>query len=583
MSIIFKLEEGKLIKLELEELEKLENYDNSLGKTFFYNEYVLKVFPINPITENIIGKFKFLNKKISSINDNFKNLKKFVFYRSIPLSFFIDAKNVLRFLPQKNKNTQVERSVWFIFSKIEGISLGKYLENESPFSQKRINIAEKIINIVNFCNKQGIIINDIYQDNFIIDKDMNVYILDLYKCGILNEDDFWEWEPIISIKEELFYPPETILKQKINKNIENWALVYLIFWILTGLKPFDFLPQNNHKNLETFILNIDKSIVTWPPLITTFQESSKKIISSKTIKKEKYEIFRNLCNELDNEDIKAKIFELSFNTFIKGYLDHNYRFSAEQIKNFLFKSSIKNTEFSEFGFPSTQTKENIENLIEDKDQKEQKKEEEIKVKPQTVKKQETNKEKSKIIKNLPISTREYITKIIQQLEKTRLYNKEVEKNIEEIIKKQQIDLVINVFISTRDLNTVLWLIYIMNTEYWESLFNQLTKLSEILNISIYKVIEQKVVPILYKNQNIEENYKEILNQVQLEILRETKKQNDIKIKNLTNIFLITISIIFFLLPFILFFVFKIKILYIILLYPVLFSLSMISSKVLIKQ
>lgn len=588
MSIIFKIEEGKSIKIEIDELNNFESYNNSLtGKTFFYNNYVIKVFPLNNITENILKKFKFLN---SLTIDN--NLKKYIFHRSLPISFFIDVKNKLDF----NKD---EKLIWFIFNKVEGISLEEYLKNEPPFSQKRINILEKIIKLTNFCEKNNIIVNDIHPDNFIVDKVEDLYILDLYKSGILesSKDEIISWisEPIISIKEELFYSPEIVLNQKINKNSLNWSIVYLTFWILTNLKPFDFLNQNNHKNLEFFIFNVDKSVVTWPPLITTFQEKQRKILFPKTIKKEKYDIFKKLCDELNNEDIKGKIFELSFNTFIKGYIDHNYRYSAEQVKDSLFISSLENIKFSGFDFPSTQTKENIENLVQEKNQEEQKREEKIKKESQSIKKQETSKEKLKIIKNLPISTREYIIKIIQLLEKNKLLDEEIEKNIEEIIKKQQIDLVINVFISSRKLyeissneaflNTVLWFIYIINTDHCDTFLNQLTKLSEILNVSIYKVIQLKVGPLLSlkKTQEIRENYKEILYQIQKEILKEIKKQNEKRIKNLTTIFLIIIAIISFFIPFILFFFFKIQIVYIILLYPLVFIFSIISSRILIQK
>ncbi|MCS6956137.1 MAG: protein kinase, partial [Candidatus Calescibacterium sp.] len=308
MSIIFKLEDNRTLKIEIEELK--DPIFGGQGRIYFYRDYILKVLPLDDDTESIPRRFKTLKKVCSNITDE---IKKFIIYRGIPLSISVDFKNYFNF-----KTT--DKAILLLFNFLDGKDLFNFLKDELPLSQKRINIYKKLINILIAVNLVGIIHGDLYPDNFLVDKNEDVYILDLEGAGILIDRKEWEWKPLVIGKESLFpLPPEVKFKNEFTIYSDVWTGVYLLFFILTGIKPLDFMLRNDHKYLQSIIPSINKSKNSWPPELPV----------NSIREQRKYADFHSFYSSLFK---KKKLSEILINTYVKGYLDYTCRPKFEEIK-----------------------------------------------------------------------------------------------------------------------------------------------------------------------------------------------------------------------------------------------------------
>ncbi|MCX7758739.1 MAG: protein kinase [bacterium] len=579
MSIIFKLEDNRTLKIEIEELK--DPIFGGQGRIYFYRDYILKVLPLDDDTESIPRRFKTLKKVCSNITDE---IKKFIIYRGIPLSISVDFKNYFNF-----KTT--DKAILLLFNFLDGKDLFNFLKDELPLSQKRINIYKKLINILIAVNLVGIIHGDLYPDNFLVDKNEDVYILDLEGAGILIDRKEWEWKPLVIGKESLFpLPPEVKFKNEFTIYSDVWTGVYLLFFILTGIKPLDFMLRNDHKYLQSIIPSINKSKNSWPPELPV----------NSIREQRKYADFHSFYSSLFK---KKKLSEILINTYVKGYLDYTCRPKFEEIKEAIdYELNITHYQTAwdqEILNPITENivDKDVLSTIEEKGllKKTEQQMKEEGQEPENLEEIEQNKtdlpEFDKLdqekdlytlqnyINNLPVSTREYLNNIISSLKNEKLYGEEIEKAIEELIKMKHTEIIVNTFIKTKDIHLVALFLKFIYAGYWQNLLDSLYALSNVSNLGVYRIIEQKVLPIIVKtrrkSENILDNYKEIFEHIYSSINKEISFYSSKKAEIVSNYLLVTFCFLSFIVPFVMFYFFKMSYVSMILIYPFLLILFLI--------
>lgn len=566
--VVFELDDGRVIKIDTKNLG--DPFLGNRSKIFFYqNEYLLKVLPLSNLTENIPSKFNSIKKIVQSIDENIRDR---ITYRGVPLAISIDFKNVFDI---ENK------SLLLLFNLVKGRDLLEYLRGEPPLSNKRKNIYKQLIDILISIKSVGVLHSDLYPDNFLVGEDEKLYLINLYSVGIFHKNNVidqvqWIYKPILISKEMLFpLPPEVKFSNEFSIYSDVWTGLYLLFFVLTGVGPLDFLSRNDHKYLQNIIPYIDKSHNVWPPVIPY------NILKERRKYDEFYLFYKSLFS-------KGKLSNILIDTYIKGYFDYSIRPDFEKIKEIIdYELLIDNTEQKTFNKKDC----NIENETEEKHElhlsfqeefvqiaeKEDYKldpnfQEELAQTSQSV--QDVLYQWEKKLYNLPISTREYLLKIIKLLDKNNLYNQSVDEILKEIIEKKYYNFLINLFIENRDIKLIYLFFKFVETGFWDNLLKELYKLSEISGKSTITIFLNLVIPIFdkYKSRDVDLAFKDIYQEIKISIFREKILFEENKYLSFLSIILYSCAIFSFITPFILFFYFKLNYLYIVLFYPFLFLL-----------
>lgn len=125
------------------------------------------------------------------------------------------SQESLRFVPQPIETVNEWINQYYIYEYVQGVSLRDYCDERNLFSyhsekqqdnyqkyQELLTCFENILKTVASLHKQGLVLNDIHSDNFILDNDGNVVFIDLensYKygtepiVGLYNDVSLREW------------------------------------------------------------------------------------------------------------------------------------------------------------------------------------------------------------------------------------------------------------------------------------------------------------------------------------------------------------------------------------------------------
>lgn len=297
------------------------------------NKYLLKVFPsITNGYRNLYSKPKILRENIQSFKAKTMNSKKYksllpsldkISFRGLPLG--IGYCSGLEFF----YSSKVKECVYFLFNFIEGQGLDKYLNDSIPaFSKVRLDIARQALDLMSVFSLIGVIQADMTPDNFIINKNNELYPIDLESVGlmIINSNNHWrlKWRPGSSGKPHL-WPIAPELQEKsdidlIDINSGTFTGIYLLFWIITGFKPLDFMLKIDQKSLNSLKQEANKTQV-WPPLFKVLPSyvCPKKLIAFQglmnnfTSQQSKFgrTIYKTLVNGLNTPSKRASMNEIS--------------------------------------------------------------------------------------------------------------------------------------------------------------------------------------------------------------------------------------------------------------------------------
>lgn len=312
--------------------------------TIYKSKLAGKDFVIKPIElhSNTKRKYKTLNDRIKSINgsDNLKSvLKERVSHSFIPYAQNFHAGSLFGYVHTPKIDV-------FAYSFIQGKKLSQHLSDniEMPV-EERLNICVKLLDLLYFLQRDcGILHADIFEDNFIIDFDGNIFPIDSTSCGYFT----WNYDN----RKDPEYFGDIVYRPRNRGKAENWGLpipkdfaedgittqytdryftARLIWRILTNqMHPYTFLTRVDDTSLEDLISCVaNDEVQSWPPKFGYEPDY---------LDQSKYEMYESYMQEhFGNESKIAKDF---FDYFIKGYGTPKSRPPLKFLRDKLYKASL---------------------------------------------------------------------------------------------------------------------------------------------------------------------------------------------------------------------------------------------------
>ncbi len=230
-------------------------------------EAVLKVMPdFTPGARDIFRRMK----KVRSNLDRFSRIEPAVFaaleHRGFPIGQGTASGNLFGFLTAKD-------AFLLAYRYIDGPMLKVYLAGEQPLSKKRIRTCVQVVSLLTVLQDAGLVHSDLYPDNFIVDKSRGDLVLpmDLEGAGVKSSNG-WDFTPTV-IGKDYWYPlpPEMeshngTLPGLPDVGSDTWIGTALVFWILTGYQPFEFLTRADDTSMA-HLLRLSRPERTWPPML----------------------------------------------------------------------------------------------------------------------------------------------------------------------------------------------------------------------------------------------------------------------------------------------------------------------------
>ncbi|CAD8080002.1 unnamed protein product [Paramecium sonneborni] len=133
---------------------------------------------------------------------------------------------------QYYKTIESKRKLYFLIEYIEGKSLQESIDLSLTESQIR-SIIQQIIYALAYIHKKGIIHRDLKPDNILIDKELNVKIIDF---GL-------SFQTIKSTSHEncgtlIYMAPEALMRKEYFKSVDIWSLGIIQYMMFTNSHPF---------------------------------------------------------------------------------------------------------------------------------------------------------------------------------------------------------------------------------------------------------------------------------------------------------------------------------------------------------
>jgi len=155
---------------------------------------------------------------------------------------------------------------------VDGPLLTDYLRGEDPLSPKRIRAAKQLLDILIFLQNHGVVHSDLYPDNFMVDRQGKVCVLDLEGAGIKTASGNWDFKPVVTGKTYLWPLPPEVEGFGGTPTFQSdiWVGAYLIFETLTGFKPLDFMLRMDREALED-LCQAATSTPCWPPEVRSLR------------------------------------------------------------------------------------------------------------------------------------------------------------------------------------------------------------------------------------------------------------------------------------------------------------------------
>ena len=177
-----------------------------------------------------------------------------------------------------------DNEFFLLMERINGVNLTQLIDRKNMSAMKdyqKQHICSQIINVFQFLHscKPAIIYRDLKPDNIMIDKHGNVKLTDFGLSRFMPEDDSFKMSGETgSIR---YMAPEVFLGQHYNLKADVYSLGLVIYYIYTGIKPF------NEYTTAT---------------IGTYFNSPEFIFSTKKIKDKKIRYIVNMCIQRNIEE-----------------------------------------------------------------------------------------------------------------------------------------------------------------------------------------------------------------------------------------------------------------------------------------
>jgi hypothetical protein len=299
-------------------------------------EYVIKPIELHPDTKR---KYKSLRERIKNLNglDTSKNtLKERVLKSFIPYAQNFQYGEIFNY----QHTTYIDV---FAYSFIKGKKLSQYLsENPQMEMGERLDICIKILELLDFLQIDcGVHHADIFEDNFIIDSNGDLFPIDSTSCGyFIWNSEHREEEPVYQARNRgksenwgLPEPKDFAEEGVTTQYTDRWFSARLVWRILTNqMHPYTFLTRVDADSLDDLIYCIaDDEPKSWPPIF---------YVDPDYIDQEMYDIYESyMQSTFGARSETAKIF---YRYFIEGYKSPKSRPSCKSLKDKLKRFALTN-------------------------------------------------------------------------------------------------------------------------------------------------------------------------------------------------------------------------------------------------
>ncbi|MBK9300588.1 MAG: hypothetical protein IPN14_08275 [Bacteroidetes bacterium] len=276
-------------------------------------DYVIKPIELHSDTKK---KYRKLIVRIESINgsDSLKTiLKQRVLHSFIPYAQNFHEGKLFGY-------ETITRLDVFAYSFVSGKKLSQHLsDNKEMELEERLDICIKLLDLISFMQKDcGILHADIFEDNFIIDSQGNLFPIDSTSCG------YYNWNKDLKVVEHVY-------QARNRGKAENWGIpipkdfsndgittqytdryftVRLVWRILTNqMHPHSFLTRVDDTSLADFIgcISVDET-QSWPAQFDR---------EPKYIDRKRYGMYYSFMKSTFGTT--SKIAEYFYKAFINGY------------------------------------------------------------------------------------------------------------------------------------------------------------------------------------------------------------------------------------------------------------------------
>ncbi|MFW9994640.1 MAG: lipopolysaccharide kinase InaA family protein [Candidatus Odinarchaeota archaeon] len=259
--------DGKIVDIKRKDLSWFSSGSQSIVYTLELEntDLVVKVFTTG-ITDNkdLFRRIKTIRKRIKrleSVPDSFK-------IRTIPVGQgYIYAENL-----EEDFEGEDRYFPFLVFNFVDGITLEDYLRNDDSIcSEKRCKALESLRDILCAIERLGLIHCDLYPENFLVDKEGTLYLIDLESGGILQFEkdkpmEKWIHLPLVKGRKGYFcFPPEATDGNFFH--FDKWNALYLVFLTLFKQHPLSFMRRIDHVALAELKKVTKHKKNEWPPVI----------------------------------------------------------------------------------------------------------------------------------------------------------------------------------------------------------------------------------------------------------------------------------------------------------------------------
>jgi len=298
-------------------------------------EYVIKPIELHSDTKK---KYKTLSDRIKTINgsDSLKtNLKERVLHSFIPYAQNFHNGKLFGY-------EHISKIDVFAYSFVKGKKLSQHLSEKSEMlTDERLDICIKLLDLLDFLQRDcGILHADIFEDNFIIDSEGNLFPIDSTSCGYFN------WNQELKIAEPVYQArnrgksgnwglpePKDFANEGITSQYtDRWFTARLVWRILTNqMHPYTFLTRVDSTSLDDLIYCVSNDEAkSWPPKFHSDPDY---------IDEDKYGIYDSYMDStFGNTSPVAKYF---YDYFIKGYENPKSRPPLKFLRDKLYKVALE--------------------------------------------------------------------------------------------------------------------------------------------------------------------------------------------------------------------------------------------------
>jgi len=134
------------------------------------------------------------------------------------------------------------------------INYGLELSKRIEIIAKIIGMAKSLFTLFHKNNEGCYVVRDIKPANIIIDKELNLFFVDLGSVRKETEMFTKTSRRVLGTRKWLYWPPEQLLenKEKTNRKFDFFSLGSTLFYVLTGAAPYSNSEQNKEKLMELY-------------------------------------------------------------------------------------------------------------------------------------------------------------------------------------------------------------------------------------------------------------------------------------------------------------------------------------------